>query len=114
MELETATLATALGGGPLGSQWQVPKLKRTVEGDFSAQFAFSLALKDVDLALEAVGRERFRALTCLADEWLEVVDRGLGNSDLTVVARALEQKGKAITRANSAWGYSWLADAVTG
>ena len=74
-------------------------MKRIVEGDFSAQFAFSLALKDVDLALEAVGRERFRALTCLADEWLEVVDRGLGNSDLTVVARALEQKGKAITPA---------------
>jgi 3-hydroxyisobutyrate dehydrogenase len=92
MELDTETLATALGGGPLVSQWQAAKLKRIAEGDFSAQFALALALKDVDLALEAVGRERFRALASLADEWQEVVDRGLGNSDLTVVARALEEK----------------------
>jgi hypothetical protein len=29
---------------------------------------------------------------CLADEWQQVVDHGLGDQDLTVVTRALEQK----------------------
>jgi 3-hydroxyisobutyrate dehydrogenase len=91
--LETETMANALGGGPLVSQWQAAKLERIAQDDFSAQFALSLALKDVHLALEAAGRERFRALACLADEWQEVVNDGLGSSDLTVVARALGQDG---------------------
>jgi len=90
--LETDTVADALGGGPLVSSWQAAKLPRIAQGDFSAQFALSLALKDVHLALEAGGGERFRALGCLADEWQQVVDLGLGDSDLTVVARALMQE----------------------
>ena len=94
MGLETEAVADALGGGPLVSHWQAAKLERIAEGDFSAQFALSLALKDVHLALEAAGRQRFQALACLADEWQKVVDSGLGESDLTVVARALEQQGE--------------------
>ena len=90
--LETETVVNALGGGPLVSPWQAAKLERIAQGDFSVQFALSLALKDVHLALEAAGGERFQALACLADEWQRVVDLGLGNSDLTVVARALEQE----------------------
>jgi hypothetical protein len=30
-------------------------------------------------------------LDCLAEEWQQVVDQGLGDQDLTVVARILEQ-----------------------
>lgn len=89
--LDTETVVKALGGGPLVSPWQAAKLERIALGDFSAQFALSLALKDVHLALEAGGGDRFRALACLADEWQDVVDLGLGDSDLTVVARALLQ-----------------------
>ena len=37
--------------------------------------------------------ERFEALAALAEEWEEVVGLGFGESDLTVVARALEQEG---------------------
>jgi len=33
---------------------------------------------------------RFAALACLADEWQQVVDQGLGDQDLTVMTRALE------------------------
>lgn len=91
--LETESVMNALGGGPLVSPWQAAKLKRIAQGDYSAQFALSLALKDVRLALEAGGEDSFRALACLAKEWQEVVDHGLGDSDLTVVARALEQAG---------------------
>ena len=91
--LETDTVVDALGGGPLVSPWQAAKLQRIAQGEFSAQFALLLALKDVHLALQAADDERFAVLGCLADEWQQVVDDGLGDQDLTVVTRALEQQG---------------------
>ena len=90
--LETETVVNALGVSPLVSPWQAAKLQRIAQGDFSVQFALSLALKDVHLALEAAADDRFQALACLADEWQQVVDHGLGDRDLTVVTQALEQK----------------------
>jgi 3-hydroxyisobutyrate dehydrogenase len=92
--LETETVVDALGGGPLVSAWQAAKLQRIVKRDFSPQFALSLALKDVHLALEAADKDRFAALRCLADEWQRVVDQGLGDQDVTVVTRALELQGE--------------------
>jgi 3-hydroxyisobutyrate dehydrogenase len=59
------------------SPWQAAKLQRIAEGEFSAQFAVSLALKDVH-----------QVLGCRADEWQWAVDRGLGEQDLTVVSVA--------------------------
>jgi 3-hydroxyisobutyrate dehydrogenase len=91
--LETETVANALAGGPLVSPWQAAKLKRIIKGDFSPQFALSLALKDVRLALEAAGDDQFAALACVADEWRQVVDQGFGDQDLTVVTRVLEGQG---------------------
>jgi 3-hydroxyisobutyrate dehydrogenase len=90
--LETATVTDALGGGPLVSPWQEAKLRRVADGEYSAQFALSLALKDVRLALQAAGDDRFAVLACLADEWQRAVDQGLGGEDLTVVARVIEQQ----------------------
>jgi len=90
--LETETVIDALGDSPLVSPWQAAKLQRIVEGDFSPQFPLSLALKDVHLALEAADEDLFAALGCLADEWQQVVDEGLGDQDLTVVTRSLEQR----------------------
>jgi len=91
--LETERVVDALGGSPLLSPWQAAKLQRIAKGEFSAQFALSLALKDVRLALQAADDDRFAALAGLADEWQQVVDQGLGDQDLTVVTRALEQQG---------------------
>jgi 3-hydroxyisobutyrate dehydrogenase len=90
--LDTQTVADALGGGSLVSAWQAAKLQRIAHGEFSAQFALSLALKDVRLALQAAGGDRFAALACLAGEWQQAVDQGLGGQDVTVVARVLEQQ----------------------
>jgi 3-hydroxyisobutyrate dehydrogenase len=89
--LETETVIDALSGNPLVSPWQAAKLQRIAEDDYSAQFALALALKDVHLALQAADDGRFVALERLADEWQQVVDRGLGDQDVTVVAQALEQ-----------------------
>jgi 3-hydroxyisobutyrate dehydrogenase len=88
--VDTRTLQNALVGGPLVSAWQGAKLQRIADGDFSAQFALALALKDVRLALQAVDAHRFAALEGLAQEWAQAVDAGLGDLDLTVVARHLE------------------------
>lgn len=91
--LETEKVVDALVGSPLVSAWQAAKLERIAKGDFSAQFALSLALKDVHLALQAAGDDRFASLAGLADEWQQAVDQGLGGQDLTVVTRSLEQRG---------------------
>ena len=91
--LATETVIDALTGGPLVSPWQAAKLQRIADDEFSAQFALSLALKDLRLALAAAGEPPFAALACLADEWQQAVDDGLGDLDLTVVTRALEQQG---------------------
>jgi 3-hydroxyisobutyrate dehydrogenase len=48
--LDIDTVAAALAGGPLVSPWQAAKLQRIARDEFSAQFALSLALKDVRLA----------------------------------------------------------------
>jgi 3-hydroxyisobutyrate dehydrogenase len=90
--LETETVIEAVGGGPLVSPWQAAKLARIAAGEFSAQFALSLALKDVHLALQAADSDRFAALAGLAEEWQQAVDAGLGDQDLTVVKRVLEQQ----------------------
>jgi 3-hydroxyisobutyrate dehydrogenase len=92
--LETGMVVDALGGSPLVSPWQAAKLQRIADGEFSAQFALALALKDVRLALQAAGDDQFAALACLAGEWQEAVDQGLGGQDLTVVTRVLEQHGE--------------------
>jgi 3-hydroxyisobutyrate dehydrogenase len=91
--LATRAVADALDGAPLVSPWQAAKLQRIAEGEFSPQFALSLALKDVHLALQAAGDAGLPVLACLADEWQQAVDRGLGEQDLTVVTRVIEQQG---------------------
>ncbi len=92
--LPTETLVGALEGSPIVSPWQAAKLQRIAQGEFSAQFALSLALKDVYLALQAAGDGRLAVLGCLADEWQQAVDKGLGDQDLTVVTRVLEQQAE--------------------
>src|SRR4029077_15736812 len=89
--LDIDEVVNALRGGPLVSPWQEAKLQRIAKEDFSAQFALSLALKDARLALQAVGGGRVAVLASLALEWQRAVDDGLGDQDLTVVMRALEQ-----------------------
>lgn len=87
--LETTSVIEAFDGGPLVSPWESAKFRRIARGEFSAEFALALALKDVRLALSEGGSDQFKVLAALADEWTEVVDGGLGGEDLTVVTRVL-------------------------
>ena len=87
--LETSTVVGAFDGGPLISPWETGKLRRIADGNYSAEFALSLALKDVHLALTDAGPDRFKVLAALASEWDQIVDRGFGDQDITVVTQAL-------------------------
>jgi 3-hydroxyisobutyrate dehydrogenase len=87
----TETLEAALDGSPLMSPWADSKLRRVSNHDYSAQFALSLALKDVRLALDALDAGEYLVLRTLADEWQHAVDDGLGDDDVTVVTRMLDR-----------------------
>jgi 3-hydroxyisobutyrate dehydrogenase len=89
--LETLTVVEAFDGGPLISAWESGKFSRIAQGNYSAEFALALALKDVHLALADGGPERFKVLAALATEWEEIVDHGLGHDDVTVVTQALSE-----------------------
>ncbi len=87
--LEVSSVIEAFDGGPLVSPWESGKFHRIANGEYSAEFALALALKDVHLALTDGGAERFKVLAALAQEWDEIVDRGFGHEDLTVVTQVL-------------------------
>lgn len=88
--LDARSVLSAFEGGPLMSPWAAGKIARVQEGNYSPEFPLVLALKDVHLALEHVDPERFTVLACLAREWQQLVDQGLGNEDVSVVTHALE------------------------
>ena len=88
--LETQGVLEALEAGPLLSPWELGKLRRIAAGEYSPEFPLGLALKDVHLALEHAGADRFAVLAALAREWENAVDQGLGEQDVTVITRALE------------------------
>lgn len=87
--LDRNSVIEAFDGSPLVSPWESAKFRRIAKDDFSAEFALALALKDADLALSQGGADRFAVLAALAKEWTAIVDRGLGQDDLTVVTKAL-------------------------
>ena len=87
--LEATSVIDAFDGGPLVSPWESGKFRRIAQGEYSEEFALGLALKDVRLALSEAGPDRFPVLAALAEEWAAIVDRGLGQEDVTVVTRAL-------------------------
>jgi 3-hydroxyisobutyrate dehydrogenase len=90
LDLDIHSVFNAFEGGPLMSPWATGKISRIQDDNYSAEFPLSLALKDVHLALEQADPERFTVLSRLAQEWDQLVERGLGNEDVTVVTRALE------------------------
>jgi 3-hydroxyisobutyrate dehydrogenase len=87
--LDTQSVVEAFEGGPLLSPWETGKFRRIKDEDYSPEFPLRLALKDVHLALEHGGPDRFAVLASLSQEWERVVAQGVGDEDVTVVARVL-------------------------
>jgi 3-hydroxyisobutyrate dehydrogenase len=88
--LDIRSVLNAFEGGPLLSPWMAGKISRIEDDNYSPEFPLALALKDVHLALEQADPERFSVFSCLAREWNQLADEGLGAEDVTVVTRALE------------------------
>ena len=89
--LDASCILDAFQGGPLISPWVAGKFRRIGAGDYSPEFPLALALKDVHLALEHGGADRFVVLASLAREWEQIVEHGHGEEDVTVVTRVLER-----------------------
>jgi 3-hydroxyisobutyrate dehydrogenase len=97
---ESARLAEALGfttddlwdsldGGPLAAPYAKLKLHAIGQRKFDAQFQLALGLKDIRLALDAVGEQPLPSLQCIAGIWGQAVEDGGGQEDVSVVYRYL-------------------------
>lgn len=87
--LDVRTVLAALDGSPLVSPWAAQKLDRIGKGQYGPEYALSLGLKDVDLALAHAPIDRLSAANSILGQWRRAVDRGLGDEDVTVVVREL-------------------------
>jgi 3-hydroxyisobutyrate dehydrogenase-like beta-hydroxyacid dehydrogenase len=60
--------------------------KRMATGDFAATFELAMARKDVGLMIDAAGARRLAVLPAIAARADELIERGLGDKDLGVLA----------------------------
>jgi 3-hydroxyisobutyrate dehydrogenase len=86
-----ASLEEAIEGGPLDAPIADAKLHKMEGGDFSAEFPLEWALKDVDLAIEAVPGEPLPVLSAVSKQWHAAVDEGLGRQDISAALLALRR-----------------------
>jgi 3-hydroxyisobutyrate dehydrogenase len=87
--LDRDTVLDAMDGSPLISGWQAQKMTRIREDDYRPEYALTLGLKDVKLALAAAPIDRLSVANAILGQWQRAVDGGLGDEDVTVVTRAI-------------------------
>jgi 3-hydroxyisobutyrate dehydrogenase len=87
--VSTGRLAEAIEGGPLDAPIADAKLHKIERGDFEPEFPLEWALKDVDLALEAVDGDTLPLLSALSRQWHAAVDAGHGRQDVSAARLAL-------------------------
>jgi 3-hydroxyisobutyrate dehydrogenase len=81
-------LRQALNNGPLDAPAAMAKLMKIESDDFVPEFALSMALKDVDLALGSTKRA-LPAMAAISEQWHRAVDYGLGHLDVSAANLAL-------------------------
>ena len=79
----------AIGSGMLSSPYVMGKLGRIARDDYSPEFSLNLALKDVNLALDALDGSPHPVFQTLAHDWSDAATHGLGSQDLTVITKTL-------------------------
>ncbi len=82
-------LAEAIEGGPLDAPIADAKLHKMDRGDYAAEFPLEWALKDVDLAIGAVGDQAPPLLAALSGQWHAAVAAGHGRQDISAARLAL-------------------------
>ncbi len=82
-------LAEAIEGGPLDAPIADAKLHKMDRGDYAAEFPLEWALKDVDLAIGAVGGQAPPLLAALSGQWHAAVAAGHGRQDISAARLAL-------------------------
>ena len=87
--IDASQLAEAIEGGPLDAPIADAKLHKMDKGDFAPEFPLEWALKDVDLALEAAGRDKLPLLEALSRQWRAAVEAGHGREDVSAARLAL-------------------------
>jgi len=91
--LDTEKVMEALAGSPLVSAWQAAKLQRIAKDDFPPSSLCRSRSRTYASPCRRPARTASPPLACLADEWQQVVDQGLGDRDLTVVTLTLQRQG---------------------
>jgi 3-hydroxyisobutyrate dehydrogenase len=87
--IDSSKLAETIEGGPLDAPIADAKLHKMERGDFAPEFPLEWALKDVDLAMEAVGGGNLPLLSALSRQWRAAVDAGYGRDDISAARLAL-------------------------
>ena len=96
--IDDAALAECIAGGPLDAPIADAKLHKMERGDYAPEFPLAWALKDVDLALGAVGDGDGRGdgglplLAALSRQWGAAVDAGHGREDVSAARLALGRR----------------------
>jgi 3-hydroxyisobutyrate dehydrogenase len=82
-------LAECIAGGPLDAPIADAKLHKMDRGEYGAEFPLEWALKDVDLAIGAVGGQAPPLLAALSVQWHAAVAAGHGRQDISAARLAL-------------------------
>jgi 3-hydroxyisobutyrate dehydrogenase len=91
--LDTENVMEALAGSPLVSAWQAAKLQRIAKDDFPPSSLCRSRSRTYASPCRRPARTASPPFACLADEWQQVVDQGLGDRDITVVTLTLQRQG---------------------
>jgi 3-hydroxyisobutyrate dehydrogenase len=90
--VDTAVLGEAIEGGPLDAPIVDAKLHKIEQRDYAPEFPLEWALKDVDLAIEAMDGDELPLLAALSNQWRSAVDAGHGRQDVSAARLALDRR----------------------
>jgi 3-hydroxyisobutyrate dehydrogenase len=91
--IDAGKLDEIIEGGPLDAPIADAKLHKMERGDYAPEFPLQWALKDVDLAIEAVGGDAPALLAALSRQWQTAVQAGHGRDDVSAARLALADGG---------------------
>ncbi len=91
--IDAGQLDEVIEGGPLDAPIADAKLHKMQRADYAPEFPLQWALKDVDLAIEAVGGDAPPLLAALSRQWHAAVQAGHGREDVSAARLALADGG---------------------